>query len=155
MRRPRALGTGPIGGASAFRRRREARSWTVIPRRFNRESPAAPQKNIRELRFDLRREPTFDIPVRPVPARVPVTEMAMKGTVIRVSLVLASVVGFTGAASARDASHGKQPRYFRTTQGFKPSYQAHSNVSGSDRPYTWPVNDRYRPVSRPYFGRAY
>lgn len=81
--------------------------------------------------------------------------MAMKGTVIRVSLVLASVVGFTGAVAARDASSEKQPRYFRTTQGFQPSYQAHSNVSGPDRPYTWPVNDRYRPVSQPYFGRAY
>lgn len=27
--------------------------------------------------------------------------------------------------------------------------------TGRDQPYTWPVGDRYRPVSQPFFGRAY
>jgi hypothetical protein len=79
----------------------------------------------------------------------------MVGTVTRISFVLMALAGLTGAVAARDASDGKQTRQFRTMKGFKPSYQTDSRVSGPDRPYTWPVNDRYHPVSQPYFGRAY
>jgi hypothetical protein len=43
----------------------------------------------------------------------------------------------------------------KTLKGFKPAYQANSNVAGAPQPYSWPVSDRYRPVSQPYFGRAF
>lgn len=79
----------------------------------------------------------------------------MIGTVTRVSLVLVGLAGLTGAAAARDATEAKQTRQIRTVHGFKPSYQTNSRVSGPERPYTWPVNDRYRPVSQPYLVRAY
>lgn len=79
----------------------------------------------------------------------------MIGTFTRVSLVMAGLVALGGVAMARDAGEARQPRHSRAMQGFKPSYQANTNVAGPEQPYTWPVNDRYRPVSRPYFGRAY
>jgi hypothetical protein len=79
----------------------------------------------------------------------------MIGTFTRVSLVLAAVAGLTGAAAARDGMTTKQSKPIRTLQGFKPSYQPTTNVAGPEQPYTWPVSERYSPVSRPYFGKAY
>ncbi|GJD34762.1 hypothetical protein QO012_002162 [Methylobacterium aerolatum] len=79
----------------------------------------------------------------------------MIGTFTRISLVALGVAGFAASASARDAGSGSQSKTVRPMKGFKPSYQATTNVAGPERPYTWPVNDRYGPVSRPYFGRSY
>lgn len=79
----------------------------------------------------------------------------MIGTFTRVSLVLAAVAGLTGAAAARDGTAQQHSKPIRTLHGIKPSYQANTNVAGPEQPYTWPVSERYRPVSRPYFGKAY
>lgn len=77
----------------------------------------------------------------------------MPGTLSRLSLVTLAIVGLTGTVAARDAS---APRRGQTTlNGFKPAFQPNTHVSGTAQLYTWPVSERYRPVSRPYFGRAY
>ena len=79
----------------------------------------------------------------------------MIGTFTRISLVALGVAGFAASAAARETGTGGHTKTVRTMKGFKPSYQTTTNVAGPERPYTWPVNDRYGPVSRPYFGRAY
>lgn len=79
----------------------------------------------------------------------------MVRTLSQISLVAAALVGLTGAASARDAAAPKKDHQTTGLHGFQPAFRADTSVSGSARPYTWPVGDRYRPVSQPYFGRAY
>ncbi|MCJ2015336.1 hypothetical protein [Methylobacterium sp. J-076] len=79
----------------------------------------------------------------------------MLGTLSRISLVTVALVGLAGAASARDATAPKKKGQMTSLNGFKPAYRADTRVSGSDQPYAWPVSDRYRPVSHPYFGRAF
>ncbi len=80
----------------------------------------------------------------------------MVRTLSRVSLVTAALVGLTGVAMARDTATGSENmKPMKTIKGFKPAYQANSNVAGTPQPYTWPVSDRYRPISQPYFGRAF
>lgn len=78
----------------------------------------------------------------------------MPGTMSRLSLVTLAVIGLTGAVAAKDVSAPKKQGQ-TTLNGFKPAYHANTRVSGSAQPYTWPVAERYRPESRPYFGRAY
>jgi hypothetical protein len=80
----------------------------------------------------------------------------MVRTLSRISLVTAALIGLTGAATARDsASEPRTMKPMKTLKSFKPAYQANSNVAGTPQPYSWPVSDRYRPVSQPYFGRAF
>ena len=79
----------------------------------------------------------------------------MPGTLSRLSLITLAVVGLTGTVAARDASAPKKKGQATTLNGFKPAYQTNTRVSGTAQPYTWPVSERYRPESRPYFGRAY
>lgn len=80
----------------------------------------------------------------------------MVRTLSRISLVTAALVGLSGAATARDtASNSEGMKPMKTLKGFKPAYQTNSRVTGSPQPYTWPVSDRYRPESKPYFGRAF
>ncbi|MET0368578.1 MAG: hypothetical protein ABW058_10440 [Methylobacterium sp.] len=93
--------------------------------------------------------------VRSVPAIAPSLEVSMPGMLSRLALVTLAVVGLTGTVAARDASAPKKKGQTTTLNGFKPAYQANTHVSGTARPYTWPVSERYRPVSQPYFGRAY
>lgn len=101
------------------------------------------------------REPPPSVAVRFSTGAPAGTEVAMIGAVSRISLVVASFAGLTGAAAARDDGASEKPRQIRVLKSVKPSYQSTTNVAGPERPYTWPVSDRYRPVSHPYFGRAY
>lgn len=76
----------------------------------------------------------------------------------RVALAAALVVGVSGAALARDAA-SKAPGAKGTTGlhgiGFtEPKFRSNLRT-GRDQPYTWPVSDRYHPVSQPFYGRAY
>ena len=74
------------------------------------------------------------------------------------SLAAVLVLGLSSAAFAREA--GPQPRGagkapIHHNLGFnEPSFRANLRAV-KDQPYTWPVSDRYRPVSQPYYGRAY
>ncbi len=79
----------------------------------------------------------------------------MPGMLSRLALVTLAVGGLTGTVAAKDAAAHKKQGHTTTLNGFKPAYQANTQVSGTARPYTWPVSERYRPVSQPYFGRAY
>lgn len=79
----------------------------------------------------------------------------MINTFSRISLVAVALVGLNGMASARDAARPKTKHHATTVDGFKPAFRADTSVSGAARPYSWPVSDRYRPVSQPYFGRAF
>jgi hypothetical protein len=77
----------------------------------------------------------------------------MIATVGRVSLAAAMVLGLAGASLARE---GHPARGKMTGKGFAmPKYEANARVAGPERPYAWPVADRYRPVSQPFYGRAY
>ena len=76
----------------------------------------------------------------------------------RVALAAALVVGVSGGALARDAGP-KAPGAKGTTGlhgiGFtEPKFRSNLRT-GRDQPYTWPVSDRYHPVSQPFYGRAY
>ena len=76
----------------------------------------------------------------------------------RVAVAAALVLGLSSAALAREA--GSSHRGIGKASGLpgigfnQPKFGA-SLRTGKDLPYTWPVSDRYRPVSQPYYGRAY
>jgi hypothetical protein len=78
----------------------------------------------------------------------------------RVSLAAALIVGLSGAVAAREggpAARGAD--HHRSTMlrgiGFaEPKFGSQLRTS-KDQPYTWPVGDRYLPVSQPFYGRAY
>lgn len=76
----------------------------------------------------------------------------------RASLAAFLVLGLSTAALAREAGpsqrgSGKAPIHH--SLGFnEPGFRADMRTV-KDQPYTWPVSDRYRPVSQPYYGRAY
>jgi hypothetical protein len=76
----------------------------------------------------------------------------------RVSLAAALVLGVSSAALAREA--GPKAHGARHASGFhgigfaEPKFRS-ALRTGKDQPYTWPVSDRYRPVSQPFYGRAY
>ncbi|WCS27121.1 hypothetical protein LOK46_10000 [Methylobacterium sp. NMS14P] len=76
----------------------------------------------------------------------------------RVSLAAALVIGVSGAALARDAGskgHGARSAAGLHGIGFnEPKFRSDLRT-GKEQPYTWPVSDRYRPVSQPFYGRAY
>lgn len=76
----------------------------------------------------------------------------------RVSFAAVLVLGVSGAALARDAgpkAHGAHGATGLHGIGFnEPKFRSHLQT-GKNQPYTWPVSDRYRPVSQPYYGRAY
>lgn len=76
----------------------------------------------------------------------------------RVSLAAALVLGVSGAALARDAgpkAHGAKGTTGLHGIGFTEPKFGSSLRTGKDQPYSWPVGDRYRPVSQPFYGRAY
>lgn len=79
----------------------------------------------------------------------------MVSTLSRISLVTLALVGLSGAAVARDRAVPKRTDRTTSLNGFKPAFRADTSVAGSVRPYSWPVSDRYHPVSQPYFGRSY
>ncbi|MCJ2069919.1 hypothetical protein MKK75_14135 [Methylobacterium sp. J-030] len=68
------------------------------------------------------------------------------------------VLGLSGAALAHEAGSpppGAGKAVPHQTLGFStPSFRADMRTV-RDQPYTWPVRNRYRPISQPYFGRAY
>jgi hypothetical protein len=76
----------------------------------------------------------------------------------RVSLAAALVLGVSSAALAREAgpkAHGAGHASGLHGIGFaEPKFRS-ALRTGKDQPYTWPVSDRYRPVSQPFYGRAY
>jgi hypothetical protein len=76
----------------------------------------------------------------------------------RVSLAVALVLGVSGAALAREAgpkAHSAGHAVGLHGIGFaEPKFRS-ALRTGKDQPYTWPVSDRYRPVSQPFYGRAY
>jgi len=82
----------------------------------------------------------------------------MSITLSRASWAAVLVLGLSTAALAREA--GAQPRWAGKTPihqglGFnQPTFRADMRTV-KDQPYTWPVSDRYRPVSQPYYGRAF
>ncbi|WP_449409930.1 hypothetical protein [Methylobacterium komagatae] len=78
----------------------------------------------------------------------------MPGTLSRLPLVALAVLGLSGAAVAKDGMAPKKKGQ-TTLNGFKPAYRTDTRVSGAEQPYTWPVSERYRPLSQPYYGRAY
>ncbi|MCJ2136102.1 hypothetical protein MKK69_18955 [Methylobacterium sp. J-026] len=76
----------------------------------------------------------------------------------RVSLAAALVLGLSSATLAREA--GSRPHGAGTASGlhgigFNEQRFGANLRTGRDQPYTWPVSDRYRPISQPYYGRAY
>ena len=76
----------------------------------------------------------------------------------RVSLAAALVLGVSGAALARDAgpkAHGAKGTTGLHGIGFTEPKFGSSLRTGKDQPYSWPVSDRYRPVSQPFYSRAY
>lgn len=89
------------------------------------------------------------------PADAPDAEATMNATLSRISLATLAGMTLAGPVSARDGVVAKKSERMTGLRGFKPAYQTHSRVSGTERPYTWPVADRYSPVAKPYFGRAY
>ena len=82
----------------------------------------------------------------------------MSVTLSRASLAAFLVLGLSSVAIAREA--GSQPRGAGKASihhglGFnEPTFRADMRTV-KDQPYTWPVSDRYRPISQPYYGRAY
>ncbi|MDP4025726.1 hypothetical protein Q8W71_24120 [Methylobacterium sp. NEAU 140] len=85
----------------------------------------------------------------------------MNGTLGRVCLAALTCFAMAGAASARDADPGFKGKGFGKSAGkgagkmAMPHYSANTRVSGPQQPYDWPVSDRYRPVSKPYYGRSF
>ena len=93
----------------------------------------------------------------------------MNRTLGRVGVAAILCFGLAGAASALDGDHGFQGQPFGKSAGKStgkgagkragkmamPHYAADTRVSGPQQPYDWPVADRYRPVSKPFYGRAY
>lgn len=79
-------------------------------------------------------------------------------TLSRATVAAALVLSLSGAAFAREA--GSQHRGTGKAAGLRgigfhePRFGANLQTS-KDQPYTWPVGDRYRPISQPYYGRAY
>lgn len=79
-------------------------------------------------------------------------------TLSRASWAAVLVLGLSSAALAREAvaqprGAGKAP--IHQGLGFnQPTFRAGMRTV-KDQPYTWPVSDRYRPVSQPYYGRAF
>ncbi|WP_457106464.1 hypothetical protein [Methylobacterium sp. P5_C11] len=138
-----AVGGAGIGGAAA------------IPAAGFRPRPAsaAARSEPRE-----RPEPGRTAAVHSVPAPRPGQEAEMNVVLGRVSLAVALVLGVSGAALARDA--GSKAHGANTTTGLhgigfaEPKFRS-SLRTGRDQPYTWPVSDRYHPVSQPFYGRAY
>jgi hypothetical protein len=80
----------------------------------------------------------------------------MNVTLGRASLAAILVLSVSGAALAREAGT-KTPSKASGMHGigFTESKFGSALRTGKDQPYTWPVTDRYRPVSQPYYGRAY
>ncbi|MGH1573065.1 hypothetical protein ACRAWG_23310 [Methylobacterium sp. P31] len=76
----------------------------------------------------------------------------------RVSLAVVLVLGVSGAALAREA--GPEAQGAKSASGLhgigftEPKFRS-GLPTGKDQPYTWPVGDRYRPVSQPSYGRVY
>ncbi|GJE10178.1 MULTISPECIES: hypothetical protein [Methylobacterium] len=82
----------------------------------------------------------------------------MNVTLGRISLAAVLVLGVSSAAFAREA--GPQARGAGKASGlhgigFTDPKFGSAMRTGKDQPYTWPVSDRYRPVSQPFYGRAY
>jgi hypothetical protein len=80
----------------------------------------------------------------------------MNVTLGRASLAAVLVLSVSGAALAREAgtkAHTKGAGLHGI--GFTEPKFGSALRTGKDQPYTWPVSDRYRPVSQPYYGRAY
>ena len=82
----------------------------------------------------------------------------MNVTLGRIALAAVLVLGVSNAACAREAG-AKAPGAGKAKGlhgiGFTDPKFGSSMRTGKDQPYTWPVSDRYRPVSQPFFGRAY
>ncbi|MBE7199261.1 MAG: hypothetical protein INR70_15875 [Parafilimonas terrae] len=82
----------------------------------------------------------------------------MNVTVGRISLAAVLVLGVSSAAFAREA--GTKARGADRSSGLhgigftEPKFGSTIRTA-RDQPYTWPVSDRYRPVSQPFYGRAY
>lgn len=81
--------------------------------------------------------------------------------VLRNGLPMAAclVLSLTGASMAREAGD-TAPAAKARSKGLHgtlagPPFTSNLRAGGKDQPYTWPVSDRYQPVSRPYYGRAY
>ncbi|TXN42683.1 hypothetical protein FV228_31785 [Methylobacterium sp. WL18] len=77
----------------------------------------------------------------------------------RVSCAAILVVGLSSAALARDAASATPGAKGRIGAlhgiGFNPPKFGSDIRTSKDQPYTWPVSDRYHPVSKPFYGRAY
>ncbi|MCJ2056309.1 hypothetical protein MKL09_07075 [Methylobacterium sp. J-048] len=77
----------------------------------------------------------------------------------RVSLAAVLVVGMSSVALARDAGSAGQGARGHAGRlhgiGFNAPKFGSDLRTGKDQPYTWPVGDRYRPESKPFYGRAY
>ncbi len=76
----------------------------------------------------------------------------------RVSLAAALVLGLSSATLAREAGsrgHGAGKASGPHGIGFNEPKFGTNLRTGKDQPYTWPVSDRYHPISQPYYGRAY
>jgi len=77
----------------------------------------------------------------------------------RVSLAAVLVVGMSSVALARDAGTTMPGAKGRAGSlhgiGFNTLKFGSDIRTGKDQPYTWPVSDRYRPESKPFYGRAY
>ncbi|MDP4003738.1 hypothetical protein [Methylobacterium sp. NEAU K] len=77
----------------------------------------------------------------------------------RVSLAAVLVLGGSGVTMAREA--GSPARGAKVHAGGlhgigfnEPRFRSGMHM-GKDQPYTWPVGDRYHPVSKPFYGRSY
>lgn len=76
----------------------------------------------------------------------------------RISLAAVLVLGVSSVALAREAgsrAHGAGKAAGLRGIGFTDPKFGSAMRTGKDQPYTWPVSDRYRPVSQPFYGRAY
>ncbi|WP_246692642.1 hypothetical protein [Methylobacterium sp. WL64] len=77
----------------------------------------------------------------------------------RVSCAAVPAMGLSSAALARDAASATQGAKGRTGAlhgiGFNAPRFGSDLRTSKDQPYTWPVSDRYHPVSKPFYGRAY
>lgn len=77
----------------------------------------------------------------------------------RVSLAAVLVVGMSSVVPAREAGSTMQGAKGRPGSlhgtGFNTPKFSSDIRTGKDQPYTWPVGDRYRPESKPFYGRAY
>ncbi|MCJ2121850.1 hypothetical protein [Methylobacterium sp. J-077] len=77
----------------------------------------------------------------------------------RVSLAVVLVVSVSSAVLARDTGSTVPSTKGRTGSlhsiGFNAPQYSSDIRTGKDQPYTWPVGDRYHPVSKPFYGRSY